>query len=276
MKFTFPAQITIAEVPAEFRICYDDEGNFLEAATHIRDAIVGLDKTVSNLRAEADRNKKNGNETITAVNTLLSEVGVDTVEALGEHIVTLNETITAKGKINPDKIRAEVEEGYKKQITDLNTQLTTQGSLMKETVLGRDVAEAVAKHGGNSSLLNPFVRTRLTMVEENGKMEIRVLDQDGDYVGDGKGGWQSVDAFVGGLKDNPDFHGAFAARQPGPGGGGTPPNGQQQPQRHGQPLPGGPQKVEKTPTQKITDGLRARGMGVPQRVAGAATPPGMD
>ena len=269
--FEFPATIEVEKIPAEYRICYDDSGNFLESATHIRDAIVGLDKTVTNLRAEASRNKKNGNETIVAVNALLAETGVESVEALGVHIVGLNDTITAKGKINPDKIREEVENGFKKQIADLNTQLANSGSLLNNTVLGRDTAEAIAKHGGNSDLLSPYVRSQLDMVEDNGAMQVRVKDKDGDYVGDGKGGWMTVDAYVGSLKENPTFQGAFAARQTGPGGGGTPPNNP-----GGTPPPGG-KPADKTPAQKISDGLKARGMGAPQnRQAGAPTPPGMD
>jgi hypothetical protein len=270
--FEFPDEIEdLTKVPAEYRMLYSEEGKLLETAHGIRDAVLGLNKTVKNLRTEADRNKKNSNEVVTAVNTLLSEVGVDTVEALSEHIGTLNETIATRSKINPDKIRAEVEEGYKKQITDLNTSITEKDSLLKNTVLGRDVAEAVAKHRGNSDLLSPYVRSRLAMVEEGGKMHVRVTDQDGDYIGDGKGGWMTVETFVGSLKENPTYQGAFDARG-GPGGSGTPPQGQQQPagqQRQNQQAP-------LTPTQKIAAGLKQRGFGGHQRTAGAQTPPGME
>jgi hypothetical protein len=110
------------------------------------------------------------------------------------------------------------------------------------------------------------------MVEENGVMHVRVKDADGDFIGDGKGGWMSPEAFVGTLKENPKFQGAFAPSTPGPGGMGTPPN--QQPPGARQQQPG---NVEKTPAQKITDGLRQRGMGPKaQTTVGAQTPPGMD
>ena len=273
--FEFPDTVDdISKVPAEYRMLYDDSGNLLEAAHGIRDAVLGLNKTVKNLRTEADRNKKNSNETVTAVNALLSEVGVESVEALGEHITGLNDTIASKSKVNPDKIREEVENSFKKQLADKDGEISTMSTLLKNTVLGRDVAEAVAKHGGNGDLLGPYVRTRLTMVEEGGKMEVRVLDGDGDFMGDGKGGWMTVDAFVGSLKEDTTFHGAFQARHDGPGGGGTPPGGGQGPgqqqQRQQQ------NQGDKTSQQKIADGLRNRGFGGQQRVAGAATPPGME
>jgi hypothetical protein len=246
----------------------------LDTARGIRDSIVGLNKTVKNLRTEADRNKKQGNEVVTAVNTLLGDLNLDTVEALGEHITELNAQIISKSKINPEKIREEVENGYKKQLTDKDTEVQQLRSVMKETVMGRDVAEAIAKHQGNADLLGPYVRSRLAMVEEGGKMHVRVTDSDGDYVGDGKGGWQTVGAFVESLKSNESFQGAFAARG-GPGGSGTPPGGQgqrpgQQQQRPGQ------QQGDLTPAQKIANGLRQRGFGQHQRVAGASTPPGME
>jgi hypothetical protein len=271
----FPDKVEdVSKIPAEYRMLYSEEGALLDTAKGIRDSLVGLDTTVGNLRKEADRNKKQGNDVVIAVNALLTEIGVESVEGLGEHIVTLNETIATKGKINPEKIREEIEAGYKKQITDLNGALTAKDVVLSNTILGRDVAQAVAKHGGNSDLLSPYVTTRLKMVEEKGIMEIRVLDADGDFVGDGKGGWQTPETFVGELKKDPKYHGAFAAQTPGPGGGGTPPGGTP---------PGGPQMggdgkpIQKTPVQKINDGLRARGMGEQrQRQAGAATPPGMD
>ena len=272
--FDFPDTVDdISKVPAEYRMLYSDDGALLESAHGIRDSVLGLNKTVVNLRKEADRNKKTGNDTITAVNALMSEVGVESIEGLVEHISGLNETIATKGKINPEKIREEIENGFKKQITDLNAQLSTKDGLLHNTILGRDVAQAVAKHGGNADLLSPYVATRLKMVEDNGTMQVRVLDADGDFVGDGKGGWQSVDAFVGSLKENPTYHGAFAAQQQGPGGSGTPPNGQQNNQQRQQQ---NNQQQPKSAAQKISDGLRARNMGPQSRVAGAATPPGMD
>lgn len=271
--FDFPDQVDdLSKVPAEYRVLYSAEGVLLEAGHGIRDSIIGLNKTVTNLRKEADRNKRQGNEVVTAVNDLLSSLNLDTVDALGEHITDLNAQVASKSKINPEKIREEVENSYKKQLTDAASENEQLRSVMKETVLGRDVAEAIAKHGGNSDLLGPYVRSKLAMVEDQGKMHVRVTDADGDYVGDGKGGWQSVEAFVGGLKSNEAFQGAFAPKG-GPGGSGTPPGGQQQ--RHQQP-PGG-DKGDLTPAQKIARGLNARGFGNSyQRQTGAATPPGME
>lgn len=271
--FDFPDQVDdISKVPAEYRMMYGEDGLLLDGAKSIRDSIVGLNKTVKNLREEANRNKKQGNETVEAINNLLGELNLDSVEDLSTHLSTLNDTIASKAKINPEKIREEVENSYKKQLTDKDAELQSTRSVMKETVLGRDVAEAVAKHGGNSELLNPYVRSRLSMVEEGGKMQIRVLDADGDYVGDGKGGWQSVDSFVGSLKENPSYQGAFAARQ-GPGGSGTPPQGQQR-------QPGAAQQQGNQPltaAQKIANGLKQRGFGNHgQRVVGANSPPGME
>lgn len=274
--FDFPDEVDdLNKVPAEYRMLYSDDGKLLDNAKGIRDSLVSLNKTVKNLRDEANRNKKQSNETVTAVNELLGELNLESVDKLKEHVEGLNETIASKSKVNPDKIREEVENSFKKQLSQKDEELTNTRSLMKETVLGRDVAEAVAKHRGNADLLSPYVRSRLAMVEEDGKMHVRVMDADGDYVGDGKGGWQSVDAFVASLKEQPSFHGAFEARG-GPGGSGTPPQGQ-----HHQPGAGGgggsgDGKTSLTPAQKIANGLKNRGFGSQNQRAGASTPPGME
>jgi len=275
--FDFPDTIETSKIPAAWKFAYveADEGQstFNPDFQEVRSTIGGLRGSLDKARTDADKAKSRGNETISALNTLLETVGVDDVAALSTHISELNTAVEKGSKINPEKIKAEIEGGYQKTIDELNEKLTAQGSVMKETILGRDVSEAIAAHKGNAALLGPYVRGRLTMIEDEGKMHIRVLDGDGDHVGDGKGGWQNVSQFVETLKADPQFAGAFEAAG-GAGGPGMQPQHQQN-QQHQQQNQQNQQNQQKTPAQKISDGLRARQMGNQQRVAGAGTPPGM-
>ena len=271
--FDFPDTIETSKIPATWAFCYvpgeDGSSTFNGDFQEVRSTIGGLRTSLDRARNDASKAKGKDNETVTAVNNLLTELNVDSVEALSAHISSLNETIEAGSKVNPEKIRAEIEGGYQKQIADKDTEIQGLKGVMKDTILGRDVMEAIAHHEGNAQLLAPFVQGKLAMIEEEGKMVVRVKDSDGDYVGNGKGGWQSVNELVGTLKQDPQFAGAFKAPG-GPGGPGMQ-NQHQQQQNNNQNRDSG----DRSPIDKIKSGLAARqGYGnAPNR--GAQTPPGM-
>jgi len=99
-----------------------------------------------------------------------------------------------------------------------------QASLQKH-VVEREAIAALAKHKGNQDLLLHLVTRSLKMVEDDkGNLCVRVIDKDGDEVGDGLGGFKTVDAHVAEMRADKKFAQGFEAL--GTSGSGRTPSGQ--------------------------------------------------
>ena len=125
-----------------------------------------------------------------------------------------------------------------------------------EHLVGNVAKSAIAEHKGNELFLMPHIEKQAKVVkdEASGKYVVRVLDGEGQFRGDGKGGFMGVGDLVGEMKANKQFGGAFESTQTG---GGHQQNGRQvdrqtsqfQQQRDGQ--------QGRTATDKIAGGLAA-------------------
>lgn len=104
-----------------------------------------------------------------------------------------------------------------------------KGTLETQMITNVALTE-IEKAQGSSVLLLPHIRDRAKLVEENGKLFVRLFDDKGNPLIDNQGQYLTIAAFIGQLKQSQDFAGAFkgtgasgggADGGGGSGGGGT-------------------------------------------------------
>lgn len=214
-------------------------------------------KTAANGEAAQFRNESKGFKELVAAIPDLPE-DKRNPEGLKEYLADLATKATAGGRKGEEAARqleAVRQEMAKDKTTALaakDQELTAmQGSLFRYMV--GDVANtALTEHKGNPLFLRPHI-DRMTKVvkEDNGEYVVRVLDDKGQIKYNGQGNPMSVPELVETLKKDERFAAAFEGRVQG--GGGTPASRKTDHKQVGTTAAG-----DKTATQKISDGLKAR------------------
>lgn len=124
-----------------------------------------------------------------------------------------------------------------------------QGQLYTQLVT-TEATTAIAEHKGNAELLINFVSNQVKVEESDGQLTATVVDANGAPKYNGMGQPMSVTELVGTMKKDKKYAALFQSEaRPG---GGTPPNTSSQ----RAPAPG--EKDTRNPTQKLSDGLKAK------------------
>lgn len=215
------------------------------------DAITGLGGALKNERKVAGELK--GKKDVNAV--LQEALGFDSVETAKARFDELTNQVATASKVDPAKIKADIEKGFNVQIADKDKELDSMRGTLKTYLVDNSAVTALAAAKGNSKLMLPLIREQVDVVKDgdNGYV-VRVKDGQGDYRGNGKGGFMTVEDLVNEMKASKDYAGAFESDQQR----GT-----------GQQNPGRPGPVARTglanngndnrnATSRIADGLAAR------------------
>ncbi len=187
--------------------------------------------------------------------TILKELGLgETPEDATATLTDLRAQVAAKANVDPAKIKGEIEqtfqaerEGYKSQLAEMETTLV-------EHLIGNVAKTALSEHKGNELFLMPHIEKSAKVVKDDatGKYVVRVIDADGQFRGDGKGGFMGVGELVGEMKGNKMFAGAFESDLQGGGGRVAPPASRQTTQFQQQ----REQQQGRSSTDKIAGGLQ--------------------
>lgn len=244
MPFEFQVALeTLDEVPQNFRGLYSagDSGFVLEPNLAKKLDVSGLTTALDKER----KNNKAKDEMIKGWKAL-----GETPEVIQQKIKDLEEAATATkdGKVNWDKMKAELENGHKVALTAAEARVSGMRKALEAHLVDAEATKEISDAKGASALLLPHVRSQVKVIEENGKYVVRIVDGDGDPRGDGKGGFMTIKDLVAEMKTSEQFGRAFDAtgaagsgKRPGSGGG--------RPQ-------GGSTTL--TSTQKIAQGLNNR------------------
>lgn len=221
MEFNFTQNATVEDitvVPEAFRTAYVEADGKFTIDPKLAGFTSALDGLNVALKKERDANKTmKGQPTAQSV---LEALGFADVDAAKTEIDGLKTTIAERAKVDPAKIKADIEatfntreEGYKKALTDMEGTLFEH--LVQNTARG-----ALSEHKGNELFLMPHIERASKVVkdEATGKYVVRVVDSEGQYRGDGKGGFMGVSELVSELKANKSFAGAFESDQTTGGG----------------------------------------------------------
>ena len=123
-----------------------------------------------------------------------------------------------------EKVRAKMlEEFAKKEDASASTITKLMGQL-EGLMVDSEVAQAIAESKGTSKLLMPILKQRIKVVDNDGKLVVKVTEENGDPSVNDKGEPITIAALVESLKSDEAFAGAFDASGLS-GGGAKPPGG---------------------------------------------------
>jgi hypothetical protein len=256
MDFDFATAETVddlATVPENFRGAYEEkDGKYVlsDAARPLATAIAGLSKALKGERTLTGELRKKPDATSVLRDVFGEDLDLDTAKDKIQGYVA---TIAERTKVDPAKIRGEIEATFSTERKGFETRLAGMQNTLSSYLVQKEAATAIAGAKGNATLLMPHVAGRAKVVEENGEYVVRVLDADGQYRGDGQGGFMGVAELVAEMKTKPEFGGAFESDKSG---------GSQQQQRNTPPGPAAQQRQQqrdgqanKSSSDKIASGL---------------------
>lgn len=224
---------TLGKAPEGYRGAYaKDEatGKYKIADTHrpFVDAITGLGTA---LKAERNVSRDlKGRKDIAAV--VKETFGFETVEEAKAKWDEMSQTIATNGKVDPAKIKADIEKTFNAEKQGLLDENQGMQNTLRKYMVEAAAATALGAAKGNSKLLMPIVREAVDLVKDGDDWVVRVKDGQGDYRGNGKGGFMTVEDFVNELKGSKEYGVAFESDMQGGGGDRSQRPGQGQRQQH--------------------------------------------
>lgn len=249
---------TLGKAPEGYRGAYvkGDDGKYRIADTHkpFVDAITGLGGALRNERKTSSTLK--GQKDVAAA--VKEALGFDTLEEAKAHIEGLAGQVASASKVDPAKIKADIEKTFNGQMAEKDKQLGVMKGTLSRYMVEAAAATAIGALKGNSKLLMPLIRDQVELVQDGEDYVVRVKDGAGDYRGNGKGGFMSVEELVAEMRASKDYGAAFESDA----GGGTGGQGVQRPgQQQRQQMQRQQDREGLTPTDRIQAGLARRRAG---------------
>lgn len=237
-------------VPEQFRGAYveneGEDGGFVinPQVKPLTEAVSGLNTALSKARKEAKTNRGATPEQI------LEPLGFKSIDEAQETITNLKEQLekAGDGKINLDKMRADMQKRLDEGLAAKDKEIEGMSSSLQRYLVEKEAVNAITQAKGIPDLLLPHIRNQTKVVRDGDDFVVRVVDGDGEFRGDGKGGFMGIGDLVTELKSHQSFGRAFESEAPR--GGGTPP-----PAKPGNQFNRGQDAKDMTPTQKIAAGL---------------------
>jgi hypothetical protein len=257
MDFVFGENTTVADlnkVPEQFRGLYTQgEGGYVLQDTYkgVVGAVDGLNRSLKASRKEADEARKGRIDPsqYSAIGQLLGLEGDDahTADAIRAAVEkTISES--KDGKVNWDKMKQSLEQGYKKQLEGKDGELQTMNKTLQKYLVSNAAVSAIAANKGVPELLLPHITSQTKVIKEGDDYVVRVVDAAGDPRGNASGGFMTVEDLVKEMKSSAVFGRAFESEGKS-GTGMNPGSGKQH-------VP--PKQGERSANDKIAAGLASR------------------
>lgn len=255
MEFDFSVNQSledISTVPEAYRGAYAQGADGLytisETAKPLVDSITGLSKA---LKISRTNERKTPN-----LQAILDQIGEDftspdDVKARLEEL-TGQVASAAGGKVNLEKMKADMEKAFGVKEAALKGDNEKMQRSLAKYLVDASAATALASEKGNATLLMPHVRGKVKVVADGDDYVVRVLDDAGDFRGDGKGGFMSIADLVKEMKGAKEFAAAFES-ETATGGGAKPRTMQHQTGQRQDP------NRALSANDRIKAGLKARG-----------------
>ena len=245
---------TLDAVPEQFRGLYaedqaDKKFKIGQSFKSITSAIDGLNGALRNERrtTAALRGQKD-------VASLVKDAfGMDTIDDVKAKMDELSAQVTEKSKVDPAKIRAEIEKTFTTKEDGYKAQATKMQATLDRYLIDSAGTVALAEMKGNIRLLMPIIKSQAAVVVDGDEYVVRIKDGAGDYRGNGAGGFMSVAELVKEMRSSADYGVAFQSDAPS-GGGKQSGRTQSSPQ----PRTGSGTEGDRTAMEMISAGLAAR------------------
>jgi len=108
-----------------------------------------------------------------------------------------------------DKLKAQLLESHKKEITALEEAVQKMKATLESYLVDASATEAIAAAKGVPQLLLPHVKASVKVVEEEGKYHVRVVDKDGSPRMNSKGEYLGIKDLVAEMRESEIFMRAF-------------------------------------------------------------------
>lgn len=247
-EFEFgPSYDNLEMIPEEYRSIYVENED--KTAVELRPGLAKkLD--VSGLTSALDKERK-ANAAHTRAMKDWTTLG-ENPQTVQEKIKELEELSQkdAEGKVNWDKLRIDLEKSHQAQLAAKDEEGKKKDKSLARYLINAEATAAISELKGSSTLLLPHVKNSVKVIEEGDGYVVRVVDEQGDARGNKSGGFMNVRELVQEMKTDAQFLRAFDSETK-PGTGAKPGEGKK-------PVIPRDKTVEKTPTQKIADGLAAQ------------------
>lgn len=258
MVFDFAKNQTVEkldDVPEQFRGLYveGEEGGFkLSDSDSVKgaiSAILGLNKALVAARGEARDIKGRQSVDLSPLGEW-GETPEQIAESVNSRIAELTEAAEAGKGLDVEKIKKDLAKGHTKELEKANKRAEALHGQLKKVLVDGAATGAIASLDGDTELLMPFVQRHVDVREEDGEFRVYVLDEAKDVRYSGSTGRpMEIKELVSEMKSDQRYGRLF--KGDAPGGGGTPPGGPGRPIQRGA-------EDDRTPRQKIADGLRTR------------------
>jgi hypothetical protein len=206
-------EATLGNAPEGYRGAYakGDDGKFriADGFKPFVDAISGLGTALKNERKVSGTLK--GQKDVGAV--LKEHLGFETVEDAKARLEELTQQVATASKVDPAKIKADIETTFNGKMAEKDKQLEGMQGTLRRYMVESAAVSALAEAKGSAKLLLPLIREQVDLVQDGEEWVVRVKDGQGDYRGNGQGGFMSVADLVAEMSKSKDYAAAFEAEQ---------------------------------------------------------------
>lgn len=219
---------TLGKAPEGFRGAYEkgDDGKYriADGFKPFVEAITGLNGALGKERG-VTRDLKGRKDASEQLRTLGDFEDFDTLKA---HLDDLTTKVAEGSKVDPAKIKADIQATFDKDLAKKDGELETMRGTLNRYMVDSAAISALAEAKGNSKLLMPLIREQVELAEDGEDYVVRVKDGQGSYRGDGKGGFMTIADLVAEMRASKDYGAAFESNNDGGTQTGNPrPGGQQ-------------------------------------------------
>jgi len=250
MPFDFEENQTVEDinnVPEEFQGLYEQTNEGYQIADSVKplvDAYAGTTKALNkerNAKSQANEEAKTRRHALKEVESIITEAGFDVgdeeIPNVVKNVLSDLQTKAKNGEqlnVDLDKVRDEMKRKQDEAVSAKDKEIGARDKALEKIMIKGTAESELAAAKGNTRLLMPHIRD-MTKVVNTGNdddgvpvYEVRVLDEDGDFRTDGKGGYMGVKDLIAEMKTMDEFKSAFESETPS-GGGSQPGTGQKKP-----------------------------------------------
>lgn len=269
-KFSDHLKITdINSVPEPYRGLYDEhededgikQYSLREDAVALATAYDGQSKSLDEERSKLkDANNESAQRRVTLreYDNLLTDLeinlneGDNAVDAIRNKFSEITNQIQEGKKINTDldKIQKDYDKRLREAIDIKDKEISEKDRALSKYLIEKEAVTAINEARGATGLLLPLIKDRAVVQREGDEYVVRIGDEQGDAISDGRGGFMGIREYVDSLKSQEQFARAFESEVPS--GGGSPSGASEM--GGGKPVP--PSKPdEMSSKEKISAGL---------------------
>lgn len=251
MDFSFEDNATVKElekIPEHFRPLYakDDSLGVFKLKTEdpvVKGSVEAVVKLSRALKSERAITKDLKTKVVDLAP--LSEYG-EVPEDIAKTVRAKIEELQGK-KVDLEKIKGDIAKGFQSEITKRESKVKNLQDQLEALLVTNAIRQAVGDKAINPDLVIPFAKERVRVVDEDGKLAVRVVDATGD-IRHTASGFMGIDELVTEMRSKPEF--AVLFKSQAPSGSGAPSGASA----------GRPRQSDErlTPLEKINRGLAKR------------------